>query len=132
MSSKEEKKEKASTDEEVESKVIGATLAKRLVKIPPTSQDGLCITASVSQAIYPGLTIQPRLLAPVCEALPGSLQGRPHLVPGLLRAHRVPRVLASLVEDVSKIGPEVSTCILAEVMLKLTPISITKLPDRKG
>ena len=119
MSSKEEKKEKASTDEEVESKVIGATLAKRLVKIPPTSQDGLCITASVSQAIYPGLTIQPRLLAPVCEALPGSLQGRPHLVPGLLRAHRVPRVLASLVDDVSKIRPEVRTCILAEVILKV-------------
>ena len=125
MSSK-EKKEKASTDKEVESKVIGAALAKRLVKIPPTSQDGICITASVSQAIYPGLTIQPRLLAPVCEALLGSLQGRPHLVPGLLRAHRVPRVLASLVDDVSKIGPEVSTCILAEVILKLTNISISK------
>ena len=119
MSSKEEKKEKASTDEEVERKFIGATLAKRLVKIPPTSQDGLCITASVSQAIYPNLTIQPRLLAPVCEALPGSLQGRPHLVPGLLRAHRVPRVLASLVEDVSKIGPEVRACILAEVILNV-------------
>ena len=119
MSSKEEKKEKASTDEEVERKVIGATLAKRLVKIPPTSQDGLCITASVSQAIYPNLTIQPRLLAPVCEALSASLQGRPHLVPGLLRAHRVPRVLASLVEGVSKIGPEVRACILAEVILKV-------------
>ena len=113
MSSKEEKKEKASTDEEVVRKVIGATLAKRLVKIPPTSQDGLCITASVSQAIYP------RLLAPLCEALPGSLQGRPHLVPGLLRAHRVPRVLASLVDDVSKIGPEVRSCILAEVILNV-------------
>ena len=118
MSSK-EKKEKASTDKEVESKVIGAALAKRLVKIPPTSQDGICITASVSQAIYPGLTIQPRLLAPVCEALLGSLQGRPHLVPGLLRAHLAPRVLASLVEDVSKIGPKVSACILAEVILNV-------------
>ena len=126
MSSKEEKKEKASTDEEVESKVVGATLAKRLVKIPPTSQDGICITASVSQAIYTGLTIQPHLLALVCEALLGSLQGRPQSVPGLLRAHRVPRVLASLVDDVSKIGPEVSTCILAEVILKLTNISISK------
>ena len=125
MSSK-EKKEKASTDKEVESKVIGAALAKRLVKIPPTSQDGICITASVSQAIYTGLTIQPHLLALVCEALLGSLQGRPQSVPGLLRAHRVPRVLASLVEDVSKIGPEVSTCILAEVILKLTNISISK------
>ena len=98
-----------------------------MVKIPPTSQDGLCITASVSQAIYPGLTIHPpHLLAPVCEALLGSLQGRPQSVPGLLRAHRVPRVLASLVDDVSKIGPEVSTCILAEVILKLTNISISK------
>ena len=120
MSSKEEKKEKASTDEEVESKVIGATLAKRLVKIPPTSQDGICITASVSQAIYPGLTIQPqRFLAQVCEALPGSLQSCLHPVPGLLRAHRAPRVLASVVEDVSKIGPEVRARILAKVILNV-------------
>ena len=126
MSSKEEKKEKASTDEEVVRKAVGAALAKRMVKIPPTSQDGICITASVSQAIYTGLTIQPHLLALVCEALLGSLQGRPQSVPGLLRAHRVPRVLASLVDDVSKIGPEVSTCILAEVILKLTNISISK------
>ena len=89
------------------------------MKIPPTSQDGLCITASVSQAIYTGLTIQPHLLALVCEALLGSLQGRPQSVPGLLRAHRVPRVLASLVDGVSKIGPEVRACILAEVILNV-------------
>ena len=89
------------------------------MKIPPTSQDGLCITASVSQAIYPGLTIHQRLLAPVYEALPGSLQGRPHPGPGLLRAHRVPRVLASVVEDVSKIGPEVRARILAKVILNV-------------